>query len=64
MLHAEVSGAQSKNAEMVYRASQGKFFVEHWFCILKQQKQDHEITQSADCRLNNYELNVWLSKLS
>ena len=32
--------------------SQGKFFVEHWFCILKQQKQDHEINQSADCRVN------------
>ena len=30
--------------------SQGKFFVEHWFCILKQRKQDHEINQSADCR--------------
>ena len=27
--------------------SQGTFFVEHWFCILKQQKQDHEINQSA-----------------
>jgi len=32
--------------------SQGKFFVKHWFCILKQQKQDHEIDQSADCRVN------------
>lgn len=32
--------------------SQGKFFVEHWFCILKQQKQDHEINQSADCRVS------------
>ena len=32
--------------------SQGKFFVEHWFCILKQRKQDHEINQSADCRVN------------
>ena len=38
--------------------SRGKFFVEHWFCVLKQQKQDHKINQSAD------ELNVWLSKLS
>ena len=31
---------------------QGKIFVEHWFCILKQQINDHEITQSADCRVN------------
>jgi len=32
--------------------SQGKFSVEHWFCILKQQKHDREINQSADCRVN------------
>ena len=34
------------------KRSQGKFFVKHWFCILKHQKQDHEITQSADRRVN------------
>ena len=32
--------------------SQGKFSVEHWFCILQQQKHDCEINQSADCRVN------------
>ena len=29
-----------------------KRFVEHQFCILKQQKQDREINQSADCKEN------------
>ena len=32
--------------------SQGKFFVEHRFCILKQQKHDHEVNQSTDCKMN------------
>ena len=32
--------------------SQGKFFVEHWFCIFKQQKNYHEMNQSTDCWVN------------